>query len=211
MKTAMQIETEFDKLIEDENKEYYINELKRLTNYFEDTLRLKLTNETLQDIIFDFTENSIKIDKFLIFYRKNYFQDKYCNIKYTPISKFRAIIKDYLKAKEKFIINYYDNDFKQLQNKLRSVNKFVIHLEKKKDGSVKKFYEKNNLSTLVDCKLNKVFSINELDFLNNYKLSFILENYETQNFKNLFINFKLKTINNISRLKNNLKTNKIQK
>ena len=29
------------------NKEYYINELKKLTNYFEDTLRLKLTNETL--------------------------------------------------------------------------------------------------------------------------------------------------------------------
>ena len=186
------------------NKEYYINELKNLSNYFEDTLRLKLTNETLQDIIYDFTENNIKVDRFLDFYRKNYFQDKYCNIKYTPISKLRSIIKDYLKAKEDFTINYYDNDFKQLENKLRSLHRYVMQLENKKDGSAKKFYEKDKLGILKNKDKKDFFSISELNFLNNYKISFILENYQTQNFKNLFMNFKQNKNDNLLKLKNNL-------
>lgn len=186
------------------NKQYYINELEKLTNYFEDTLRLKLTNETLQDVILDFTENSIKIDRFLNFYRKNYFQDKYCNIKYTAISKLRAIIKDYLKAKEEFAVNYYDNDFKELQNKLRAVHKYVMQLENMKNGSAKKFYDKNNLAMLKNKDKKDFFSINELNFLNNYKISFILENYQSQNFKNLFMSFKLNKNNNLLKLKNTI-------
>lgn len=186
------------------NKEYYINELKKLSNYFEDTLRLKLTNETLQDIIYDFTENNIKVDRFLVFYRKNYFQDKYCNIKYTPISKLRAIIKDYLKAKEEFTINYYDNDFKQLEDKLRILSRYVMQLENEKNGSAKKFYDKDNLGILKNKDKKDFFSISELNFLNNYKISFILENYQTQNFKNLFMNFKQNNVNNLVKLKNDL-------
>jgi hypothetical protein len=186
------------------NKEYYINELKKLTNYFEDTLRLKLTNETLQDIIYDFTHNNIKVDRFLDFYRKNYFQDKYSSIKYTPIGKLRAIVKDYLKAKEEFTINYYDNDFKELESKIRSLDVYVMQLEKKKDGSSQKFYDKDSLGTLKNKDKKDFFSINELSFLKNYRISFILENYETQNFKNLFMNFKQNKANDLLKLKNDL-------
>ena len=188
------------------DKEYYINELKTLTNYFEDTLRLKLTNETLQDIICDFTQNNIKVDRFLDFYRKNYFKDKYCSIKYTPISKLRVIVKDYLKAKEEFTINYYDNDFKELESKIRSLKGYVMQLENKKDGSSKKFYEKDSiyLATLKNKDKKDFFSINELSFLKNYRIDFVLKNYETQNFKILFMDFKLNKTNSLLKLKNDL-------
>ena len=186
------------------DKEYYINELKKLTNYFEDTLRLKLTNETLQDIICDFTQNNIKLDRFLDFYRKNYFQDKYCSIKYTPIGKLRIIVKDYLKAKEEFTINYYDNDFKQLIRKIGGLDRYVMQLENKKDGSAKKFCSKDSLGVLKDKDKQDFFSIEELSFLNNYRVTFILENYQNENFKILFMDFKLNKTNSLLKLKNDL-------